>query len=97
MSLTVKDTDPPVTVRATFTDAAGNEDRAGTVAFASSGSAITVTDHGDGSASFAPTGIGDASLTATKTDPDGTSFATPPFGITVTTSDATAGSIAVVE
>jgi hypothetical protein len=95
MSLTVRDSDPPITMKATFLDAAGNEDLAGTVAFTSTGP-LVLTDHGDGTTGVAWSGTGDGDVTATKTDPDGATTSTPPFGVSVITGDATSGSISVV-
>jgi hypothetical protein len=96
MSLTLKDSDSPVDLAASFLDAAGNP-AGGTVTFTVTGTAA-LTDNGDGTAKLGPgTGLGDSSVTATNTPADGTPpVVTPPFGVTVVAGDAVSGSISVV-
>jgi hypothetical protein len=83
-----------VDLTANFTDAAGNPDTAGTVAWTvDNGAVVSLVNANQPTVTAVAGSLGDAMLTATKTDPDGNTYALPPCGVTVTGGDATGGQI----
>jgi hypothetical protein len=85
---------PHVTFSTTALDAEGNVDPNAKIAFSiDDPSIVEIVDNGDGTGSATALKAGEATLTATATDPDGNSV-TGVAGITVTGGDVAALSIA---